>query len=98
LGFGLPLHGTRTRRDHTGDGRAAPLQHLRRGAQVLDAAVGAGADEDTVDRNVLERRRRLEPHVIERTLDVAATVAVADAGRIRNGAADRRTNPAARGP
>ena len=39
---------------------------LRRGAQVLDAAIGARADEDAVDLDVLQRGAGLEAHVVER--------------------------------
>jgi hypothetical protein len=43
-----------------------PLQDRRRGAQVLDPAVRARADEDRVDLDVLKPRAGLEPHVFER--------------------------------
>src|SRR6185437_11977502 len=35
-------------------------------AQVLDATVGAGTDEDTIHRDLLDRRAGLQIHVVER--------------------------------
>src|ERR1700730_18326089 len=49
LGFGLPLHRARTGRNHAGNDRTAPLEHPRRSTQILDAAVGARADENPID-------------------------------------------------
>jgi hypothetical protein len=69
LGLGLRLHEARARHDHGVDAR----RHLLRpsaifggGAQVLDAAVGAGADEDAVDLDVGDLRAGLQAHVFER--------------------------------
>src|SRR5690606_13313677 len=48
LGLGLSLHDTRARNDHRIDALVdlASLRNLGSGAQVFDATVGAGADED----------------------------------------------------
>src|SRR5687768_2037835 len=45
----LGAHGPRPRHDPRRDHRLPVLRDLRRGAQVLDARVGARADEDAVD-------------------------------------------------
>ena len=42
------------------------LDDLRGGAQILDAAVGAGADEDAVERDVVDPRAGREAHIGER--------------------------------
>ena len=42
--------------------------HRRRQAQIFEARVGAGADEDAVDRDRFHRRARLERHVGKRPL------------------------------
>src|SRR6059058_1648366 len=50
LGFGRALHGLRAWHDHRVHLAAGLMasQHLRRGAQVFEARVGAGAYEDAV--------------------------------------------------
>ncbi len=45
------------------------------GAQILDAAIGAGADEDAVDLHIGQRRARLQTHIGERAFDTGALVA-----------------------
>ena len=45
------------------------LQDGSSGAQILDPAVGAGADEHSVDLDLGERRAGLQPHVIQRPRD-----------------------------
>ena len=64
------LHLHRARHDHRPHAArdALALDHAGRGAQVLEAAVGARADEDAVDRDVLQRRAGLERHVGEGAL------------------------------
>ena len=67
LGLGLVLHRERAGHDHgphAGLDRAA-LGHRGGGPQVLDAAVGARADEHGVDRDVAHRRAGGEAHVLE---------------------------------
>src|SRR6185437_1513023 len=67
--LGLRLHEARARHHqrlaHAGSD-ALPLHHLRGRAQVLDARVGARADEDLVDPNRGDRRVGLEAHVGKR--------------------------------
>ena len=52
------------------------LDHLGGGPQVLDAAVGAGADEDRVDLDLAHRGAGLETHVLQGLLggDLVALV------------------------
>src|SRR5690606_23014160 len=54
LVLSLLLHQPGPRHDHRVDGRRdfPALDHLGDGAQILDAAIGAGADEDAVERDV----------------------------------------------
>jgi hypothetical protein len=47
------------------------------GAQVFNAAVGAGADEDAVDGDFFERRAGLEAHVFEGALEALAVCSLA---------------------
>src|SRR5271165_5444706 len=71
LGLGLGLHQARARNNHGVDplAHSPPFRDLRRGAQILDAAVGAGADEDPVDCEVRNLLAALETHVVEGALD-----------------------------
>src|SRR5207248_1076174 len=69
--LGLPLYQAGARDDERELHilRHAPALHDRGGgAQVLDARIGAGADEHLVDRDVGDRHARLEAHVDERAL------------------------------
>ena len=59
-----PGHDHRT--DRRGD--LAALDQLGGLAQVADPRVGAGADEDAVERDLLDRRPGLQAHVLERAL------------------------------
>ena len=65
LGLGLRLDLLRARHDHRVDAASdlAALDDLGGGAQVADARVRARADEDAVERDLLDRRARLEVHV-----------------------------------
>src|SRR5262249_10117155 len=69
--FRLVLHEPRAGDDH----RAYPLGDLaalgdgRRGAQILDAAVRAGTDEEALHRDVDARRARFQLHVLQGPLD-----------------------------
>src|SRR6185437_2647887 len=74
FGLRLPFDRTGSRRDHAGHGRAPSLEHRRRGAQVLDARVGARADEDAIDGYLLERHGWGKPHVFDRPLDTSSPV------------------------
>ena len=57
-------------------------------AHVFDAAVGAGANEDLVDKNIVEPFARLQAHVGQRTLDGVAFVGVFFLVRVRHDAVD----------
>ena len=91
--LGLRLHQPGAGHDHRRDHRAASVGELRGDAQVLDAAVGAGADEDAVDGDVGERRARLEAHVGERALHGIAPRRVRRIGRVGHAPRDRRRRP-----
>src|SRR3954471_17288804 len=91
LGLRLDLH--RARDDH-GVHVAVDLlarDHLGRRAQVADAGVGARADEDAVELDLLDRRARLQPHVLQRAL-------LALARRRRDRGGDRRDLRGVRAP
>ena len=66
--FGLRLHQTGTRHHHRqlhiGRNLFA-LGHLRGGANVFNARIGAGADEHLVDADLGNRRVRLQIHVFQ---------------------------------
>ena len=67
-GFGLALHRARAR-NHQGDdarGDAPSPRHRRGGDEIGQARIGAGADEDAVDRQPRYRRSRREAHIVER--------------------------------
>src|SRR5437588_11553730 len=68
LGLRRAFDGLRAGPDHRLNLAAGPVtsQHPRGGAQVFQARVGAGADEDALDGNVLDARARREAHVVER--------------------------------
>jgi hypothetical protein len=68
-------------------------QNRRRHAQVLDAPVGARADEHGVERNVGQRRVGREGHVVEGALSGAAVGGVGDGGGVGHAARDRATMP-----
>ena len=59
-------------------GDPAALGHRGHGPEVLDAAVGAGADEDGVDADLLERGAGGEAHVLEGPLGGVALDRVVD--------------------
>jgi hypothetical protein len=98
LGLGLHLLGAGD--DHRVDavGHLAALDHPRRGAQVADARVGAGADEHPLERDVLDRGAGLERHVGKRALGrlaVGGRVEVLGGGHASR---DRRHHPGVRAP
>src|SRR5204862_7352531 len=59
-------------------------------AQILDARIGARADEYLVDCDVGDRRARLQAHIGERALHRFAALTVLLAIGIRHGVVDRR--------
>ena len=69
LGLGLRLHLRRSRHHH----RPHPGRHLAAfddgggGAKVLDPRIGAGADEDAVDGDVLDPGASRQRHVLQRS-------------------------------
>src|SRR4051794_12085237 len=78
LRLGLDLHEARAGHDHRVHGRADALALDDPGdrPQVLDAAIGAGADEHPVRPDVLDPLAALEAHIGERPLDLGALVLV----------------------
>ena len=64
--FGLRFDGLRAGDDHGADGGGyvVAVDYLGGGAEVFDAAVGAGAYEDGVDFDVFDGRAGLEVHVL----------------------------------
>src|SRR5262245_11811598 len=91
FGLGLLLHQPGARHDHGVDAGLYGLAvgHLGGSAQILDATVGAGADEYPIDRDVGDLLAALEPHIGERRLGGAALVLVGDLGGHRHAASDR---------
>ncbi len=69
--FGLTLDCLRAGDDHGADGGGdvVAFDDFGCGAEVFDAAVGAGAEEDGVDFDVLHRRAGLEAHVLVGALE-----------------------------
>ena len=65
--FTRPEPGTTIAYDAVGD--LAALGDGGGRAQILDAAVGAGADEDAVDLHLVQRRAGRQAHVFQRALD-----------------------------
>jgi aromatic-L-amino-acid decarboxylase len=70
FGLGLLLHEAGARHDHGIDAGATflPSTTFRGGAQILDAAIGAGADEDAVERDVGDLGAGGQAHIVERAL------------------------------
>ena len=85
----LTLHQAGAGDDHRRDHRLAAPGDRRGGAQVLDPAVGAGADEDPVDRDLVDGRARRQAHIVERDAHGLAPVGVLRLARIRDSAGDR---------
>src|SRR5690606_27521800 len=81
---------TRARNDHRIDALVdlASLRNLGSGAQVFDATVGAGADEDAVNLDVRDLRAGSQAHVLERALLGDALDLVFNLVRIRHDARD----------
>src|SRR5215472_18970469 len=63
--LGLALDGGRAGRHQSGNLAHPPCEDRGCSAQILDARIGAGADEDAVDRYIGELRARRKPHVVE---------------------------------
>ena len=67
----------------------AAAHHLGGGLQIRQAAVGAGADEDPIDRRAGDGGAGLQSHVVQCALHRLAAILVGDAGRIGNASVDR---------
>src|SRR5512139_3198422 len=67
------------------------LDLLCGGTEVLDATVGAGADEDGVDLDVAHRGACVETHVVERLLGRDTVALVGEVTRARDGGTERHT-------
>src|SRR5213078_1170778 len=88
FGLGRALDQPRARHDPRGHRGAAPLHHPCDRAQVLEPAVGAGADEDAIHPDLRERRAGLEPHVGEGALHAGPARRVVDVRWIWHAARD----------
>ena len=69
FGFGLLLDLAAAGHDHRADvvGNFVSVGDLRGGAEIFDAGVRAGADENAIDRHLRDRSARCEVHVVERS-------------------------------
>ena len=89
FGLGLLLHQARARHDHGADIgiHLLAVDDLRHLAQILDAAIGAGADEHAVERDVGDLLAALQAHIVELALGGLALGLVGDlrghAARVR---------------
>src|ERR1700677_1039390 len=100
FGLGLRLDQTRSRHDHRVDALAdlVTVGDCRGGAQILDAAIGAGADEHAVDGEIRHLLPALEPHIVERALDRGALLLARPILDPRHDAENRRDVLRARAP
>src|ERR1700727_3080649 len=100
LSLGLRLDQARSRHDHRVDALADLMAIRDRGggAQILDAAIGAGADEDAVDGEIRHLLPALEAHIVERALDRGAFLLTRCVLDPRHDAEDRRDVLRARAP
>src|SRR5450631_242341 len=91
FGFRHLLHQPGARNDHGIDVGIDGLAggHARDFAQILDAAIGAGADEHAVELDVGDLLAAGEPHVAERTLGRDALLFILNFGRHRHAPGDR---------
>ena len=72
LAFRLPLHAGRTRRHKPGHFADPAGQNRGGSTQVLDARIGAGADENAINRDLGQLLARCDGHVIERVAQIFA--------------------------
>src|SRR4029453_3895383 len=98
--LGLLLHQAGARHDHRLDARldALAVDHARDFAQILDARVGAGADENPVKRDVGDLFAAIESHISERVHGSTAFVLVGDIVRTRDATDHRDDLLGARAP
>ena len=95
FGFGLALDRLRAGDDHGADlgGDVVALDDGGGGAEVFDAAVGAGAEEDGVDLDLCDGRAGFEAHVLEARSKDLRSASVAGVGERGNGALMAVTMP-----
>ena len=74
------------------------VQNFRGGAEVFDAPVGAGADENRVHRDFGKRRSRRQAHVGQGLLAGPPVGVIVEVGRRRDDARNRRDHPRRRSP
>ena len=96
--FRLPLHCRGARRDQSRHLADPAGQHGRRGAQVFDAGVGAGADEDAVDRDIRQLSAGRDPHIVERVAQIFGPRRIVLARGIGDAAVDRQSVVRRRAP
>src|SRR3954468_21237814 len=98
LGSGLHLLRSRNHhRAHAGSDSPAG-DHRSGGSEVFDPSIGAGTDEDAVDRQTLERHAWLEPHIRQRAAAALALALALDALRIGNPTRNVRSHSRAGSP
>ncbi len=98
LGGGLHLPGPRHDHGRHRIGDPSARGDSGGGAQILDPAVGAGADEHPVHRNLRDRRARREPHIVERPAHRPSLALARRILRIRDHAGHRHDILGARAP
>ncbi len=96
--FRLPLHRRGARRDQARHFADAAGEHRGRRAQILDARIGAGADEDAVDGDVGELLARRDAHIVERIAQIFGAHRIVLARRIGHVAVDRQSIVRRRAP
>ena len=96
--FRLPLHRRGARRDQSRHLAHAAGEHGGRSAQVFDAGVGAGADEDAVDRDIRQLPAGRDPHIVERVAQIFGAHRIVLARRIGDAAVDRQSVVGRRAP
>ncbi len=98
--FSLRLDGLGAGNNHCADGGShlAAGGDFGGGAEVFDAAVGAGADEDAIDTEAIERGPGGEPHVVKGRLPGLALGFVCGVGGIGHGGCYGRDHAGAGAP
>ena len=94
------LDGLRAGDDHGADvaGDLVAGGDAGRGAQIFNAAVGAGADEDAIDRDFFERRAGFQIHVLEARSKDFAVELVGRGGGVGHSGGDGRDHAGAGAP
>ena len=82
LGFN---HGGRRHDHHPRIGSdGAPLDHVGRSAQVFDAGIGTGTDEDGIDLDIAQRSIWLQVHILQSLFHSGLFIIVTTIFRIRD--------------